>query len=80
MMPYLIRRPTAHCKRLVASELDIFRDLYHLIYSTQVIIEAYPGKLSLGGDEIRLLRLLQGAWKDVIQCELVYDTLQNPRP
>ncbi|KAH7076022.1 heterokaryon incompatibility protein-domain-containing protein [Paraphoma chrysanthemicola] len=79
-MRCLIRRPTAHCKRLVASEFDVFRDIYHLIYSAQVMIEAYPGKLSLGGDEIRLLRLLQGAWKDVIQCELVYDTLQNPRP
>lgn len=44
------------------------------------MFEAYPTTPALSRDEIRLIRLLPGAWTDDLQCELVYDTLSNVRP
>ncbi|OAL05362.1 HET-domain-containing protein, partial [Phaeosphaeriaceae sp. SRC1lsM3a] len=41
---------------------------------------AYPATALLARDEIRLIRLLPGAWKDDIHCELVYDRLASVRP
>jgi hypothetical protein len=44
------------------------------------MFEAYPSTLPLARDEIRLLRLLPGTWRDDILCELVNDTLGSVRP
>jgi hypothetical protein len=40
----------------------------------------YPSNVTMEADDIRLVRLLPGAWADPIRCELVYDSLSTVGP
>jgi hypothetical protein len=40
----------------------------------------YPSNVTMEADDIRLVRLLPGAWADPIRCELFYDSLSTVGP